>query len=331
MGLLQMLQLNLGSHVPHLISFAFLIGGWYIISNFSVWLEKCTSLASPLVYGKAKKQTPKAQLYPCVIRESDFPDGWWTSKTLYTLEKRAIFSKTWLFVCHASLFQRPGDYRTFDIADFNIIVMLSKDGVIRAFHNVCRHRAYSVCTKSAGNALALRCRYHGWTYDSRGKLVKAPKFDDVVGFDKSQNSLFEVRTFIDTSGFIYVNLDAYGSDGLTIRVGMPIKARLDILETWTVEAKINWKFGLCPGAFELQSLTSKRRLARLFNSASALVEYWSWPAEFELSPLTRMIRTGYGNHWLTISVLPIDEDRSRLKRSPPSIEVAGNERGMQDC
>ena len=110
-----------------------------------------------------------------VTKQIDFPDDWWTSDKLFSLEKRAIFSKTWLHVCHSSLFTKPGDYRTFNIADFSFMIVLGKDGQLRAFHNVCRHRAYNVVEKSQGSSTVLRCRYHGCSYDTKGKLIKAPK------------------------------------------------------------------------------------------------------------------------------------------------------------
>jgi phenylpropionate dioxygenase-like ring-hydroxylating dioxygenase large terminal subunit len=83
-----------------------------------------------------------------------------------------------------------------------------KDDKIRAFHNVCRHRAYTITRKETGASTVLGCRYHGWSYDTTGRLVKAPQFDDVPGFDKSQNSLFEVHTHTTDHGLVFVDLNA---------------------------------------------------------------------------------------------------------------------------
>ncbi|KAK4544577.1 hypothetical protein LTR36_004149 [Oleoguttula mirabilis] len=262
----------------------------------------------------SKEAAPEASL-PLVTKELDFPADWWTSTKLFQLEKRAIFSKTWLHVCHSSLLKKPGDYRTFNFADFAFVIILGKDGQLRAFHNVCRHRAYTVATRPEGNSLVMRCKYHGWTYDAKGKLVKAPKFDEIQGFDKSQNGLFGIRTFIDSSGFVYANFDVYGSDGLTIRVGVPIRARLSIVETWSVPGSFNWKLAVPSGAFRVSSLTRLNKLAELFTEVSGPFESWRWPAEFELSPLTRLMRSTTGEQWLTVTVIPISESKSTIQCS----------------
>jgi phenylpropionate dioxygenase-like ring-hydroxylating dioxygenase large terminal subunit len=59
-----------------------------------------------------------------------------------------------------------------ELAEFPILIILGKDHIIRAFHNVCRHRAYTITKKPAGSSLVLGCRYHGWSYDTKGNLVK---------------------------------------------------------------------------------------------------------------------------------------------------------------
>ena len=150
----------------------------------------------------------------------------------------------------------------------------------------------------------LRCKYHGWSYDTRGKLIKAPKFEDVAGFDTKQNGLFEIRTFTDSSGFVYANFDVYGSDGLTIRVGVPIRARLSLVESWDVKADFNWKIAVPSGAFRVRSLAMRTKVPELLSYALGSFESWKWPAEFELSPLTRLLRSANGDLWLTIAIVP---------------------------
>lgn len=221
--------------------------------------------------------------------------------------------QTWLHVCHSSLLNEPGDFRTFTIADFHFLVIRGKDGRLRGFHNVCRHRAYNVTNKSAGNAGVLMCKYHGWTYDNQGRLVKAPKFDEVDGFDKRQNGLFEIRTFIDSSGFLYANFDVFGSDGLTIRVGVPIRARLNLVESWSHEANFNWKIAVAPGTFAVRSLVSSSKMANLLSKVSHSFEAWKWPSEIDLSSLTRVLRSSNGALWLTISIVPLAQGKTSIQ------------------
>jgi phenylpropionate dioxygenase-like ring-hydroxylating dioxygenase large terminal subunit len=85
---------------------------------------------------------------------------------------------------------------------------LGKDGKLRAFHNVCRHRAYTVVRKSCGTSTRFSCKYHGWQYDDTGALVKAPKFDEFPGFVHEDNGLFAVKLITTREGLVFVNFDA---------------------------------------------------------------------------------------------------------------------------
>ena len=154
----------------------------------------------------------------------------------------------WLCVSHRSRFYKPGDYVSFDLAGFPFFLILGKDHVLRAFHNVCRHRAFSVTKKAAGSSLVLGCRYHGWSYDTKGRLTKAPEFDRIPGFDKSKNSLFEIHARVDNHGFAYVNLDARKEAGESelwelTKHGKPTDINHDScwLHCWELKGNFNWK------------------------------------------------------------------------------------------
>ena len=84
---------------------------------------------------------------------------------------------------------------------------MDRNGGVRAFHNVCRHRAYTVVEKDCGKASIFNCRYHGWSYGLDGKLAKAPSYQELNGFDKSQNGLLPIHVHTDVNGFIWINLD----------------------------------------------------------------------------------------------------------------------------
>ncbi|KAH7055995.1 iron-sulfur cluster-binding protein [Macrophomina phaseolina] len=180
-------------------------------------------------------------------KASDFPDDWWTGDSLFDLERRAIFSKQWTFISHQSNFTRPGDYHTYELANFPIFLILGKDHVIRAFHNVCRHRAYTITKKKSGSSTVLGCRYHGWSYDTRGRLVKAPAFDNIASFDRSQNGLFEIHTHTTRQGFIFVNLNTTNVSALDAKVvdvvarAWGISERSAPLAVIDVEESLNWK------------------------------------------------------------------------------------------
>ena len=149
---------------------------------------------------------------------------------------------------HRGRFTKPGDYVSFDFAGFRLFSILGKDGVVRTFHNVCRHRAFPITHKTTGSATLLGCRYHGWSYDTKGQLTKAPQFDQLPGFDKASNSLFEVHTQTDSQGFIFINLDS-AADTNHLALIEPsnfgrmakIDARATFFRSWKLQGTFNWK------------------------------------------------------------------------------------------
>jgi nitrite reductase/ring-hydroxylating ferredoxin subunit len=73
----------------------------------------------------------------------------------------------------------PGAYRTDDFAGVPILTVRGRDGTLRAFLNVCRHRGAKVA-QGCGSAAAFTCPYHGWTYGSDGTLRGLP--DEATAF-----------------------------------------------------------------------------------------------------------------------------------------------------
>jgi nitrite reductase/ring-hydroxylating ferredoxin subunit len=138
------------------------------------------------------------------------------------------------------------------VAGFPVFLIRGKDDKIRTFHNVCRHRAYTITRKETGASGVLGCRYHGWSYDTYGRLVKAPKFDDVPGFEKSENSLFEIHTHTTDQGSVFVNLDSgepvpVEDSILYALIEFTRHADLGIKSEWltgqTLTGAFNWKLG----------------------------------------------------------------------------------------
>ncbi|CAI7566472.1 unnamed protein product [Penicillium pancosmium] len=186
-----------------------------------------------------------------VIKEPEVPEGWLIGRDVFELERRGLFSKSWLYLAHRTQLTKPGAYQSFDLAGFPVFLIRGKDNQIRAFHNVCRHRAYTITRKETGASTVLGCRYHGWSYDTTGKLVKAPQFEDVPGFEKSENSLFEIHTRTTDSGHVFVNLNAGDASAFENSTLSALDAFSDaaVLRSseWvtgqTLTANFNWKLG----------------------------------------------------------------------------------------
>ncbi|OJJ61684.1 hypothetical protein ASPSYDRAFT_75729 [Aspergillus sydowii CBS 593.65] len=149
---------------------------------------------------------PKPEVKQQPIRA--LPASWYTSPEMYELERRAIFSKRWLFMTHSSRLKEVGDWLRYELAGFDILIIRDRQGSVNAFHNICRHRAYPVVeNEGSGNAKILACRYHGWSYGLNGKLAKATGYQG-LDFDKDSNGLLPIHTKVDVNGFVWVNLDA---------------------------------------------------------------------------------------------------------------------------
>jgi len=139
-------------------------------------------------------------------RAATIPARWYTDPGFLELEQQRVFGRTWQAAGYASAVANPGDYFACDIQGEPVVVARAKDGVLRAFSNVCRHRA-STIVEGSGSANALRCPYHAWTYELNGKLLGTPEFEGVENWDRSTVCLpqFGVATW---GPFVFVNLDA---------------------------------------------------------------------------------------------------------------------------
>ncbi|PWI73169.1 hypothetical protein PCL_10184 [Purpureocillium lilacinum] len=180
------------------------------------------------------------------------PPSWYRSSAMYELERRAIFSNRWLLVSHKARFVSPGDFVRIIEAGFSFFLIRDREGQIRAHHNVCRHRAYPLVEKNSGQLSTLACKYHGWSYGFDGRLAKAPKYQELSGFDQSANNLFAIHVHVDKLGFIWVNLDSSSKPVISWKddfAGVDEQTRLQDFNLdnyhfdhqWEMEGDYNWK------------------------------------------------------------------------------------------
>ena len=117
------------------------------------------------------------------------PSSWYCDRGLYALECSAIFGRSWQMVGLVESVAAPGSYLTAEIAGEPVLVVRDLAGELRAFANVCRHRAAPILNEPCGQATRLRCPYHGWTYDLSGQLRGVPEFEGVEDFRREDNGL----------------------------------------------------------------------------------------------------------------------------------------------
>lgn len=86
-------------------------------------------------------------------------------------EYRAIFMERPQGLLLSVEVPEPGNYVARTILGQPLLIVRGRDGVVRSFLNVCRHRGAKVCKEGAGKASRFVCPYHAWTYDREGALV----------------------------------------------------------------------------------------------------------------------------------------------------------------
>ena len=135
------------------------------------------------------------------------PSWTYTNDEFFGLEKELLFLNTWQLVCHVSNVAEPNAYFTFDFMGESIFVLHGGDGVIRAFHNVCRHRAAKLLDGDSGVCKGrITCPYHAWSYDQDGTLKSVPYKEQFVNFKQQEHGLVPVDMEI-FQGFIFIRIN----------------------------------------------------------------------------------------------------------------------------
>src|SRR5262245_27852925 len=104
---------------------------------------------------------------PVPERSFTLPADWYFDPAIYRAEHEAIFYRSWIFQCHVIDLPNPCDYFVGSVADQGIFVMRGQDGELRAFYNVCSHRAHPLL-QGQGNTQLIICPYHQWCYQADG-------------------------------------------------------------------------------------------------------------------------------------------------------------------
>ena len=116
-----------------------------------------------------------------------------------------ILARSWQWICHVERLRDPGSYVSATVAGMPVAVVRGRDGELRAFYNVCKHRAHELLSGS-GTTRNIVCPYHAWTYGLDGNLRAARRADRMESFDMGEVCLDPVLVE-EFGGMVYVNLD----------------------------------------------------------------------------------------------------------------------------
>ncbi len=119
---------------------------------------------------------------------------YYTDPTIFAREQSAIFESMWFCAVRSSDLATPGAFRTVQVGRESVLVVRGRDGQLRSFLNICRHRGAMLCTEPAGEVKRnLQCPYHAWTYGLDGRLVAAPNLVTMPDVDRVERGLVTVH------------------------------------------------------------------------------------------------------------------------------------------
>ena len=164
-------------------------------------------------------------------------------------ELSSIFARSWQYAGHVGELAEAGDYLTARAGDQPVLVLRGYDGELRAYRNVCRHRGSELLSGSGHCKKAIRCRYHGWTYDSDdGRLLGVPEHRGYKRLEKGELGLLPARVEL-LEGLVFVNLDPAAPALAEVTAGLAERLRpyrIDQLVTFAsgrdgTRQPANWK------------------------------------------------------------------------------------------
>ena len=265
----------------------------------------------------------------------------YTEPHWHQVDLQEIIAKTWQWVCHAEKLRQPGSFITVEIAGKSIALVRDREGTLRAFYNVCKHRAHKLLS-GKGSAAKIMCPYHAWTYGLDGQLLRAPHTEHLQDFDPKAISLEPVLVE-EFCGFIFVNLDPT-SDSLSalsgnleseIRHWAPDIDSLTFGHRLTYDIKSNWKNVVdnflecyhCPvshkdfctlvdmntykvtthGIYSSHMADAGRQANRAYDTSNAKVRthavWWLWPT-------TCLMRYPGRSSMIVLNIVPAGPDRT---------------------
>ena len=120
-------------------------------------------------------------------------------------EVNCLFRRGWFGIGRRDQWQNPGDYQAIEVAGAPIVVVMDEDGKLQALSNSCLHRSSRIMT-GTGNCKAMVCPFHGWSYDTRGQLISAPRMETADCFPEKQYSLKKFHAD-SLDGFVFLSLE----------------------------------------------------------------------------------------------------------------------------
>jgi Rieske 2Fe-2S family protein len=196
----------------------------------------------------ARKLTGDEDFAGLKSAEKTLPAEAYYDPAVYKHELSTIWYRQWVYLCRADALEGPGAFRTETIGDQSVLLLRDGEGVVRAFHNTCRHRGSQLCLEPEGRfrAKAVVCPYHQWSYDFLGNLLGTSSLSEAPDFAKEDYPLYHIAVK-EWRGCIFVRLDNNPPAELSaLRGGADYTENWPLADlvtghTWRKVMDCNWK------------------------------------------------------------------------------------------
>ncbi|MFU1476719.1 aromatic ring-hydroxylating oxygenase subunit alpha [Roseovarius sp. C7] len=191
-----------------------------------------------------------------VARANGLPNAHYVDPGVFEEEKQAVLFANWSGLAVAADVPEPGDAVPLEFMGMPLLLLRDRDGAVRVFQNICRHRGMILVEEPRKIEGAIRCPYHSWCYSTKGKLVSTPHVggpghNTHQSIDRDTLGLNEVRSHV-WRDVVWINVSG---DAPAFEEAMS-----HVIERWkefdlplyhggadsrfTLEVKTNWKLAV---------------------------------------------------------------------------------------
>ncbi len=203
--------------------------------------------------------------------------AYYVDPAVAAVEREQVFSRSWQLAACAGDLTAAGDHVVCEIAGTPLIIVRGADGVLRALHNVCRHRAGPLAYENGRGAKNLRCRYHGWTYGLDGGLRAAPEMSEARDFDVSTIHLTAARVH-EWQGLVFAALDDDAPPFETVYGGIAERIAPVDLAAMTFHSRVEYEVG-CNWKVYIDNFLEGYHLPHVHPGLSKVLDYRSYDTE----------------------------------------------------
>lgn len=145
-----------------------------------------------------------------IDRANGLPNAHYTDPAVFAEENQALLAEGWAGLAVTADVPEAGDAVPLTFLGMPLLLLRDRDGVVRVFQNICRHRGMILVEEPRKIEGAIRCPYHSWCYSTQGRLVSTPHVggpghNTHEGIDRDTLGLIEVHSHL-WMGVVWINI-----------------------------------------------------------------------------------------------------------------------------